>query len=138
MAYEKMTVKREYKKYKDCKEGDVLCEGNFLGEGIDRFKKRFFEFRDPAKDVIHVLNSSGHVCDLIDKYVEPGDWCKFTYLGTFKLTRGDHAGSDSHQFDLDIDPERRMHVKASNAPTADTEDTTPPTPSAAGVKDMVL
>jgi hypothetical protein len=112
MAYQKVTVEKKYHPYKDCKPGDVLAEGVFLREGKDQFDGKTYEFRDPDKDHIDVLNSCGHLNYLMKEYMSPGDWGRITYQGKNKIAKGKFKGKDSHSLDLDIDPERSVKVAA--------------------------
>lgn len=106
MAFKKMNVEKNFLKWKDCAEGDVIAFGVFEKCGEDNFGNPTYEFRNPDTNTIQVLNSAGHLNYLLNEYAVFGDFCKITYDGTIKIEKGKMAGKDSHTFTLEIDDEK--------------------------------
>jgi hypothetical protein len=123
MAFQKLNVPKKFYQYKNMEANDVLCEGTYVKVGEDKFGGVTHEFRDAQEDVVHVLNSSGHLNFLMREYAQFGDYCRVTYKGKEKLPKtSKFAGKESHVFDLEIDPDRSVKTEAAtSAPTEEAE-----------------
>jgi hypothetical protein len=116
MAFQKVNIPKKFHPNKGLKKGDTV-EGTYIRQGKDKFGGVTHEFRDSEEDVVHVLNSSGHLNYLMDEYADYGDYCRITYLGKTKLPKtSKFAGTDSHNFEIEIDRERSVRTVAA-APT---------------------
>jgi hypothetical protein len=121
MAFQKLNVEKKFYQYKNLKDGETF-EGTYVKVGKDKFGGITHEFRDAEEDVIHVLNSSGHLNFLMREHAQLGDYCRVTYKGKTELPKSSKfAGKESHNFDLEIDPDRSVRAE----PTAPTEDLAP-------------
>lgn len=102
MAFRKVGGgERNYVKYSECSEGDVLAEGIFRGTEAGRYgDQHLFELEDGNTTV---LNSAGQLNFLIDKHLVPGMLCRVTYAGKVTIAKGPMAGKESHQFELEVD-----------------------------------
>jgi len=105
MAFKKKNVEKNFLKYKECNEGDIVAEGIFEKCGEDNYGNPTYEFRT-EDNKIQVLNSSGHLNYLLNEYAVFGDFCRVTYEGMIKLEKGKRKGKDSHTFTLEIDDEK--------------------------------
>lgn len=101
MAFKTVGGARQYYKYSECNEGDMLINnGKYLGSEQGKFGvQHLFE----VEGVTHVLNSAGQLNYLVEKHLSPNQRCNVTYKGTITLEKGPMAGKDSHQFEMQVD-----------------------------------
>jgi len=112
----------KYYKYPECKKGDVLVTGTYLGSKPNKFNaaKEDHEFRSETGELV-VLNSAGHLDFLMKKNMDalttPGTLARITYAGQEKITSGKFVGKEAHIFELDIKGEgaKAPAAKASKA-----------------------
>jgi hypothetical protein len=115
MPFQKLNVEKKFYQYKNLKKNQSL-EGTYVKKGEDKFGGVTHEFRDPEKELIHVLNSSGHLNYLMREHAQFGDYCRVTYKGKQKLPEASKfAGKESHNFDLEIDPDRSVKMEAATS-----------------------
>lgn len=101
MAFKTVGGARQYYKYSECNEGDMLINnGKYLGSEQGKFGiQHLFE----VEGVTHVLNSAGQLNYLVEKHLSPNQRCNVIYKGTITLEKGPMAGKDSHQFEMQVD-----------------------------------
>lgn len=104
MAFQKISGKMTYVKYKESKAGDVLAEGIYLGHRQGQYGIQHQVKTDSGEIV--VLNSSGQLNWQLENLVQVGDCIQVTYKGTILLTTGKMKGKESHQFELAVDKSR--------------------------------
>ena len=84
MAFKEIAGKKNYRKYADCEEGDVLVEGVFLRQVQGRYGVQY-EF-ESDNGSIEVLNSAGLLNHKM-QYIREGDRVKIIYDGSEILER---------------------------------------------------
>lgn len=90
---------RKYFRYSECTAGDVLVEdGVFVGTEQGKYGVIHVFMLNDQSEV--VLNSSGQLNYLVDKYLSEGTRCRVVYGGKNKLTKGAMAGKEAHNFDV--------------------------------------
>lgn len=101
MAFKTVGGARQYYKYSEMNAGDVIIDnGKYLGSEQGKYGvQHLFE----VDSMTHVLNSSGQLNYLVEKYLSPGQRCNVTYQGKIVLEKGPMAGKDSHQFEMQVD-----------------------------------
>jgi len=87
---------RTYVNFKDCVEGQILAEGNYMGTIDGKYGPQHLVRKADGDEV--VVNNSGHLDYLIKTNIEKGDFIQIRYDGKTELTKGKYAGKLSHQF----------------------------------------
>jgi hypothetical protein len=110
---------RKYFKYSECEAGSVLVDGlEFIGTEQGKFGVIHVFSDDHGGET--VLNSSGQLNYLVDRYLKTGDKCRVVYQGKAKLTKGAMAGKEAHNFELFIAGEEApAHTDADIPPPSD-------------------
>lgn len=122
MAFKKVGGGRKYFKYAECQAGQVLvAKGKYLGAEQGKFGIQHV-FQDLNGDGEIVLNSSGHLNYLLDKYAVIGTICMVEYTGKVELEKGKFAGKECHNFELYTDDESGVTVKVAAAEKAEVEE----------------
>lgn len=94
---------KKYFKYEECKKGQVLVYGKYIGRSPNKFGKENFDFKPVEGGATVCLNHSGHLAYLIETYCNVGDVVQVVYNGKQKLDKGPYKGKESHQFELSVE-----------------------------------
>ena len=109
MAFQKVTPVSKYYKYSECVPGQVLDTGTFLKSFEGKYGIQY-EFKDESGEIV-VLNKSGQLDYLMEKFVTVGDKVRITYKGKITLTKGKYVGTEAHNFELEKDGDERSDVE---------------------------
>lgn len=117
--FKKVGGPRTYVKFSECKVGDVLVEGKYIGTVANQFNKDKpnYEFKPLNGEANVVLNSAGKLVYLMDTYVQVGDLVQVTYKGKSKIDKGPMKGKEAHDFEVAVDDSAREQM--SPAPSVD-------------------
>lgn len=101
-SFKKVGGPRTYVRYADCKKGDVLVEGTYIGTVPNQYNKDKpnYEFAQSNGEANLVLNSAGKLNYLMDNFVTEGDVVQISYLGKSKVEKGPMKGKDAHDFEV--------------------------------------
>lgn len=95
--YEEIGGQKVYLKYSECEEGQVLCEGIYKRQGIDKtYGKPYWEVQDEEKGLVH-LNHAGQL-EIKFEELKVGDQIQVTFMGKQRIEKGPYAGKDANQF----------------------------------------
>src|SRR6185436_18328781 len=101
MAFQKVgNGKFKFLKYAECKEGEILAEGTYLGTRQGQYGIQH-QVRDEKGDIT-VLNSAGHLNHLLENHASNGDYIQVTYVGVETLEKGKYKGKEVHKFDVGV------------------------------------
>lgn len=92
---------KQYYKYKECKPGQVLVEGTYIGRSPNKFGKENFDFKPANGGATVCLNHAGQLEYLLEAITE-GTYCRVTYNGREVLTKGDFKGKEVNTFILEV------------------------------------
>lgn len=110
---------KQYYKYSECKAGQVLVEGKFIGRSPNKFGKENFDFKPANGGPTVSLNHAGQLEYLLSEIVE-GTYCRVTYNGKEVLTKGDFKGKEVNTFILEVPDEdgdeEQMEMSYESAP----------------------
>lgn len=117
---------KKYFKYEECKKGQVLVYGKYIGRSPNKFGKENFDFKPNEGGPTVCLNHSGHLAYLLETYVSPGDVVEIKYMGKEKLEKGPYKGKESHQFELSVEgdgeeQQMEMNFEAEEGSEGETE-----------------
>jgi len=100
-TFKKVGGAKNYIKYSECEEGQVIAEGEYIGRSDNKFGKQNFDFK--GKDgKITCLNHAGGLAYTMENNVVEGDYVRVTYAGKTMLTSGDFKGKEVHNFDVEV------------------------------------
>lgn len=114
MAFEEVGGSKTYVKYSECKAGDVVVEGHFIGSVPSKFGGNNHEFRTESGKIVS-LNKSGQL-DYCLKHIAVGDYVRVVYEGKTILDKGTFKGKEAHNFKVAKDPSRRLANTSIAAP----------------------
>lgn len=100
--FKKVGGKKNYIKYSECKKGDVLVLGEYLGTSPNKFGNDNFEFKQLEDGAITCLNHAGGLAYTIENNVDIGDVVRVTYMGKVEIETGSFAGKEAHTFDVEV------------------------------------
>lgn len=84
----------KYPKYSECKAGDVLAEGQYVGSYEGQYGVNY-KFQGDEGEV--VLGKAGQL-DHLMAMVKEGSLCKVVYDGSDIIKKGAYAGKTAHRF----------------------------------------
>lgn len=93
---------KKYFKYAECKKGELLVEGKFLGRTPNKFGKENFDFKPEEGGPTVCLNHAGQLAYLIENNVREGDLVQVIYDGKGILEKGAFKGKEVHNFQVNI------------------------------------
>lgn len=100
MSRQKVTQgEASFVKAKELTVGTIIA-GSYLGHYVDKYNKRNHRLAQ-ADGSTKIVNGSGQLNKLLEK-VPTGSQVELEYRGTQKLTKGEFAGTEAHQFDVYI------------------------------------
>jgi hypothetical protein len=107
MAFKKVTDKTTYVKYKECAPGQVLAEGHYVSVKENEYGQTYI-IRKPNGEKVG-LPSSGKLKYAFNNDLILGDYVRITYNGMERIASTKFKGKlvDTHQFDIEVDEERR-------------------------------
>lgn len=113
MAFKKVTDKTTYVKYKECAPGQVLAEGHYVNVKENEYGQTYI-IRKPNGEKVG-LPSSGKLKYAFNNDLVLGDYVRVTYNGMERIASKKFKGKmvDTHQFDIEVDEERRNSAIAS-------------------------
>lgn len=115
MGFREIAAKKEYIKPKECEPGEVVIEGFFVQEAINKFGQTQFEFETDDGKIV-VLNGSG-LLKYKMQFVHEGDYVQVIYDGMEVLSGGTMKGREAHQFTILTDDDRSRRKLTSVAST---------------------
>lgn len=89
-------------KYPECKPGQVLVQGEYLGEVPNKFNpaKPNFRFKNNDGSIL-TLPASGQLNSAFSA-IESGTLVSVTFLGKEKITKGSFAGKEANSFKIEV------------------------------------
>lgn len=113
MAFREVATSKMFYSYPKTEPNTVLLEGWFIGTTQGKFGlEHTFVDRDQK---YHVLNSAGHLNYQL-RLRAAGDFCRITFLGKTRLTRGSMSGKDCNQFKVEVDDELKQFLNPGEPP----------------------
>lgn len=104
MSFVEISTAKRYVKYSECKEGDELVVGWYIGTTDGKFGEQHNFVTETGTHV--VLNSSGQLDYFIKTHIKPEDFVKIIFKGKTKLEKGPMAGKEANAFAYYKDPSR--------------------------------
>jgi hypothetical protein len=114
MSFQEVGGAKSYVKYSECKAGDIVVEGYFVGSTPSKFGGNNHEFRTESGAIVS-LNKSGQL-DYCLKHIEKGDYVRVIFEGKVVLDKGTFKGKEANQFKVLKDPSRRLAPSAIPTP----------------------
>lgn len=93
---------KTYMRYTDCKPGQVLVTGKYIGRSHNKFGKENFDFEPLDGGQTVCLNHAGQLEKRMEENVEVGDIVRITFEGKAKIEKGDWAGKEANQFTVEV------------------------------------
>lgn len=99
-TFKRVGGQKKYVKPKDCKAGELIVQGKYLGRSPNKFGNDNFDFRPDDGGPTVCINHAGHLAYIMEENVSIGDTVQVVYKGKEKLENGAFKGKESHQFDV--------------------------------------
>lgn len=103
MAFQEVVTGRKFCKYSECKEGQVVAEGKFVGTSENQYGE---SYEIETQDGVICLPSAGQLRSIFGKRVGEGSYVRVTYGGKQEIASGKFAGKEAHSFKVEVDNDR--------------------------------